>query len=137
MFLLCIPRKGIIKMAKKLNSMEIVKEQYQNGFIDDHDGREKTVTNVVILCKPYRDKMYVCPVMGSYCCLNPLYFCEEDGRLHLSMGSVGGDLDARGVDIDHAVHKYNAIHSLASEYSMSLESLMLVKGDEWVEKYGK
>jgi len=124
-------------MAKKLSVMDMVKEQMENGFIDDHDNHEKSVDNMVILCKPHRDKMYACPVMGSYCCLNPLYYDETDGRLHLSMGSVGGDLDMRGIDIDYAVSRYNANRAMRSEYNLTFESLMLVKRADWEDRYKK
>ena len=73
--------------------MEMVKETFQNGFIDDHTDHEDTCEYVGILTQPWKDKIYVVP-LSERTSINPLYFCEEDGRLHLSTNNIGGILDA-------------------------------------------
>jgi hypothetical protein len=47
---------------KKLEIMEIVKEVFENGYIDDHFEGEDVCEYVGILSQPYKNRIYVVPL---------------------------------------------------------------------------
>ena len=138
MFLLmyCL-KKGVIIMSKKLEIMEMVKEAFQNGFINDHNDQDESIQYVGILTIPWRSKIYVVPLYPM-CCLNPLYYNEKDGRLHLSTSSVAGTINARNHrgNMQAAVDEFNRdrLYSRGVEGYCPFESLMLISREDWEAK---
>lgn len=64
-------------------------------YIDDHNGESRTLGRASsgIAFVKTRNGVKVCPIYETYQCLNGLYM--EDGAVHLSTWSVGGDVDCR------------------------------------------
>lgn len=126
-------------MSKKtLSIMQMVKNVFQYGYIDDHTDREETCQFVGILTQPYKGKMYVVPLF-AHCNLNPFYYDENDGRVHLSTCSVSGGFEfGPEGKVDEAVRQWNR----RREYVMNVddyypfESLMLITKMDWSRKNG-
>lgn len=85
----------------------------QKGFINDHTNEWEAHEDYVVLWQG--NGREVCPIYPkSVCCLNPLYLAE-DGKLHLSTTSVGGNVEYGDVNRHNYVHGiFNKVHRLAS-----------------------
>ena len=128
--------------SKKIGVMEMVKEAFQNGFIDDHTDHEDTCDYVGILTQPWKDKIYLIP-LSERTSINPLYFCEEDGRLHLSTNNIGGILDAKHnmgespeTKMQIAVDAYNRErrYSKGVDHYNPFEYMQLICRSDWEKK---
>jgi hypothetical protein len=76
---------------------ERLSEGKQCKFVNDHNNQTEILQGYVIL-----DDMYLCPVIkDTRCyCLNPLYIDTKKQRVHLSRGSVGGNVYNMYHDMD-------------------------------------
>lgn len=74
--------------SKKMNIMEMVKLAFNSGYIDDQFGNECTCEFLGILSDPWKDKLYLVP-LNKVTTLNPLYYDEDEGMLHLAKNSMG------------------------------------------------
>ena len=119
---------------KKLPIMEIVKEVFENGFIDERNNQEEVVEYLGILTSPWKDKIYVVPLYKR-CNLYYLFYNKDDGRVHLSQSGCGDKFDISEYDEDYqkAVDGYNSEHNYLSYLKnfSSFESLMLIKKADW------
>lgn len=74
--------------SKKIAIMEMVNLAFRDGFIDDQFGNESSCDFLGILSDPWKDKLYLVP-LNKVTTLNPLYYNEEEGMLHLAKNSMG------------------------------------------------
>lgn len=124
-------------MSKKIETMEMVKEVFQNGFINNHNDQEDRCEYVGILTQPWKGKLYVVPLYPM-CCINPFYFSENDGRVHLSTSSIAGTIDARKHcgNMQAAVDEFNRdrLYSRGVDGYCPFESLLLISKEDWEKK---
>lgn len=109
-------RKVIEKfLAAKYNEFSNVYNAVmeQQGFVNDHSGDFEPHTDYVVLWTG--DGKYICPVWkSSVCCLNPLYVAE-DGKVHVSRRSIGGNVEYGDVAKHNRIHgMYHHTHHFSS-----------------------
>ena len=116
----------------------ILKHIFEDGYIDDHDhlnGLKETKAykpNVAVIRIDIRNgAVEVCAAFENTAfCINPFYYDEEDGMVHLSTVSVGGSINTRMYrTIDDAIAYYNREQLMATFAS---EQLVLVRKDEFM-----
>jgi len=93
------------------NYVQIISEIFENGYIDDHNGRHME-TNVV---GNYVDEMdnHKVVYLDEECnfCVNPFYM-GNDGKAHLDRASINGNVYTRNEgNLETAVHRFNDEHS--------------------------
>jgi hypothetical protein len=91
-------------------------------YINDHkssDNEEKFEGFVVLR------NGHVCLIFkSSYFCLNRMYV-DKEGKLHLSTGSVAGNVITAGTTVEKAIEKYNSdlIESMKNLYGKDVEEI--------------
>ena len=88
--------------------IEILSNMELPSFIDDHNRGDRNQGLSGWALVEYKDRICPFPVGASGACLNPLYVCKEDGKVHLSRWSIGPyfkDLS----ELDNANIVYNIV----------------------------
>lgn len=93
----------------KINATIIARLALSRGsYIDDHrTGNSAECTTNAVGRFVIGEREHIVMLMdGKRFCLNPVEL-GENGRVHLSTGSVGGNLDAKSYSLKEAVANFN------------------------------
>lgn len=89
-------------------NVKMIMEIANNGFVDDNDKLEWGIDDISgfgIFIKG--DNKFLCPIYLGNCILRP-FIKNDDGRIHLSIASVGGFVNtSKYPTIDEACKNYS------------------------------
>jgi hypothetical protein len=111
---------GIIPEVRLADLLEVAFKA--ETYINDHrsnDNEEKFEGFVVLR------NGHVCLIFkSSYFCLNRMYV-DKEGKLHVSTGSVAGNVITAGTTVEKAIEKYNSdlIESMKNLYGKDIEKI--------------
>ena len=118
--------------------MELIKKIFLEGYVDDHRGWfgviDTTVyqPNVVIVRTDLRngatEVCFACD-KNSFS-INPFYVSEEDGKVHLSVWSIGGTIRRNGC-LEEEVAKNNT-EAIENKYVMH-EILTVIRKENFMK----
>jgi hypothetical protein len=133
--------------SKKIGVMEMVDLVFKAGYIDDQFGTECECEFLGIIMDPWKDKIYVVP-LAEITTLNPLYYDEEEGTIHLSKRNTMGRFDA-GVTsntvgsmesmLQNGVERFNRenVFKHSVERHSYFQAMQLISKEDWMAAKNK
>lgn len=133
-------------MKTNTNIPAIIDQLFSEGFVDDHrgwfgakDSSLHTVSAVVIHTR--FDEVSVCYATTDSSArafsINPFYYDESDGKIHLSTRSNGGVVHFIGHgSLKEAVDQYNADMGYAN-WPNTFSQLVIITRQDWEKKKAK
>ena len=127
---------------KKYTVRDIISKVFSEGYIDDHDHNNviHQIDDVVIHVRGLNfEEAEVCPHFpNTHYSVNPFYIDDEDGYVHLAMGSIGGVV--RNGDIDQYNREMNLNELAEEEHYCAFHIISMlhhVKKEAWEKKYAE